>query len=222
MSHNDPSHDAHHIARVVSLSATLLHRQKELNASHQEDTFPSLNEELIHLAALTHDLTDYKYLPAGTTASSAEQSLHALLLTHGVPAPLAGKTVRLVGLVSHSKEMTPTGGAAVVAALDATSAEGVYIPELAIVQDADRMDAIGAVGVGRCFTYRGSLFERNKTKGMESGGNGLEEAMEHFRDGLIAKGTMMKSDAGKEMAKVRLERIKVFMGWWTEETGWEC
>ena len=78
-------------------------------------------------------------------------------------------------------------------------------PELAIVQDADRLDALGAPGIARCVAY-------NAVKGRK-----LEDAVEHFEEKLVRLEGLMKTETGKEMARVRTERLRVFMGWWEEE-----
>ena len=82
------------------------------------------------------------------------------------------------------------------------------IPELAIVQDADRLDAIGAIGIGRCFTFGGA-------KGVRS----LKDSMDHFEDKLLKLKAMMKTNSGKAMAEERSSRIREFMGWWQDEVG---
>lgn len=83
-------------------------------------------------------------------------------------------------------------------------------PELAIVQDADRLDALGAVGIARCFTYLGA-------KGRGKGSWELEEAIEHFGEKLEKLEGMMKTESGREMARVRTERLREFRKWWVEE-----
>lgn len=80
-------------------------------------------------------------------------------------------------------------------------------PELAIVQDADRLDAIGAIGVGRAFTY-GSAKER---------GGGMNETIAHFTEKLDRLEGMMKTGQGKRLAVQRGERLRQFRGWWEEE-----
>ena len=82
-------------------------------------------------------------------------------------------------------------------------------PELGIVQDADRLDAIGAVGIGRTFTYGGV-----KNRG---GDGGMEITLRHFDEKLLALEGMMKTGEGKKLARERTERLSVFKKWWEEE-----
>lgn len=81
-------------------------------------------------------------------------------------------------------------------------------PELAVVQDADRLDAIGAVGIARCFAF-GSAKKPER---------GLEGCVDHFEDKLARLEGMMKTEMGKEMARERTRRIKEFERWWRDET----
>ena len=60
-----------------------------------------------------------------------------------------------------------------------------------IVQDADRLDAMGAVGIARTFAYGGS------------NGRPFEESIRHFHDKLLRLKDLMNTDKGREMAESR-------------------
>lgn len=68
------------------------------------------------------------------------------------------------------------------------------------------MDAIGAVGIGRCFGFGGA-----KDRPMD-------DTMRHFDDKLIRIEGIMKTETGKKMARERCERLETFKSWWKEET----
>lgn len=174
------------------------------------------DETVVVLAALMHDLFDKKYsLPSNTLPAVVEgdgeenPGVKELLLTHGASPLLASKVERIVMHVSYSTERSNPG---VVERL--IYQDGLI--ELGIVQDADRLDALGAIGIGRCFTFLGA-------KGTEKLKPGevweMESAIAHFGEKLERLEGMMKTGTGREMARVRTERLRVFRGWWEEEVG---
>jgi uncharacterized protein len=181
----DASHDFNHVQRVVSNSITIFEAERPQQ--------PQLNFFLVILGALLHDVEDKKY-----TTKSASSILTDVLYQHHVDQKVNPDVVKeLVDGVSYSSEIRDPG---------AVQSLIQRIPELAVVQDADRLDAIGAIGIGRCFTFGGAEHARS-----------LGDSIQHFEDKLLKLESMMKTEAGKRMAKERSRRIREFMSWWKDE-----
>ena len=68
-----------------------------------------------------------------------------------------------------------------------------------IVQDADRLDAIGAVGIARTFAYGGA------------NGRTLRESVQHFYDKLLLLRDMMNTETGKHLAVERHAFLEKFL-----------
>lgn len=195
MSKYDGSHDFHHIKRVVGLAHKLY---LEITTAEEESGMvekeSTLDLHVITLAALLHDVGDQKYLQPGQTG---ETLVLATLRGFGAPEDLALTVQRIVLAVSYSSEIKDPGHVEMMV--------GKY-PELAIVQDADRLDAIGAVGIGRTFTYGGA-----------KNAHDMGETIQHFDDKLVRLESMMKTAPGRRLARERTEKLNVFKGWWEEE-----
>lgn len=186
MSHYDGSHDFNHIQRVVHLAHTI--------QASSPPTAAATSPQIVTLAALLHDVGDRKYLKPGEDAS---RLVATVLLSLGASQALAEKVQAICLGVSYSSEVKdPARVAALI---------GEH-PELAVVQDADRLDAIGAVGVGRTFAFGGAR------------GRSLEDTIEHFGDKLVRLEGMMKTEAGRRMARERTERLLQMQEWWRLET----
>ena len=183
MAHYDPSHDFNHIERVVRL------------ANHIQAKTPGTDAYLVTLSALLHDVGDKKYLKEGEDGT---QLIANVLRSFGAPDDLADKVQVICLGVSYSSEVKDP---AAVTALIAQH------PELAVVQDADRLDAIGAVGIGRTFAFGGA---RNRD---------MSQTVDHFDEKLVRLAGMMKTDEGRAMAAERSHRIELMRAWWKEETG---
>ena len=205
MSGHDPSHNPPHVHRVVSLAMRILSAEQAL---HPEKGYSGA---VVKLAALLHDIGDRKYLPNLAEGSNAleldpKTMVQHALLQQGAPVELAVRVQTIVSHVSYSTECKdPT-------VIQRLIEEDGY-KELAIVQDADRLDAIGAIGIGRCFTFLGA--QGKKFAGPD--GWVMDNAIEHFADKLVKLESMMKTDTGRKMARARTERLNVFTSWWEEE-----
>lgn len=190
MSQNDASHNFEHIQRVVNLSQYIYSHSAEPLRQH-------LDVRLITLSALLHDVGDRKYLKSGEDPFTM---VHTLLRTLGAPEDLAARVQAICLGVSYSSEVKDP---------DRTRRLIGLHPELAVVQDADRLDSIGAIGVGRCFTFSGARTDSSS----------MEEAMGQVETRLLRVGEMMKTDVGRRLAKERSRRLRTFRDWWREEEG---
>lgn len=189
MSRYDCSHDFSHVSRVLALAQHILAGEVKIHPAKY------YNQQIVILAALLHDVGDHKYTLPG---ENSENLITDHLLKHGCSAKQAEEVKVVVDHVSFSNEIKhPQLVQAVLTAH----------PELAIVQDADRLDAIGAVGIGRCFAY-GAAKQPDR---------GLEGSILHFGDKLELLESMMKTETGRKLAKERTARLREFRRWWQEE-----
>jgi uncharacterized protein len=183
MNQYDGSHDYAHVERVLGLALSIA------STSPKPCDF-----RIVTLSALLHDVGDSKYLRPGENAHTMVQNV---LLSHGADAELASKVQTIVGAVSYSHE---------IANPDLVQKLLVEFPELGIVQDADRLDALGAVGIGRLFTFGGA-----------KGGRALDESIKIIETKLKKLESMMKTDVGRDMARDRTRRLMDFKAWWADE-----
>lgn len=87
-----------------------------------------------------------------------------------------------------------------------------------IVQDADRLDAIGYIGVARCFTYSGHVKRPMWTPGEkiclheseEAYRNTQSSALAHFDEKLLLLKDMMQTNSGRKAAESRHKKLEEF------------
>jgi uncharacterized protein len=151
-------------------------------------TEPAANEKIVCLAVLLHDVSDSKY---ATDKANEERILHELQLT----------AEEIAHIQSVIAEVSFNGGNE----LPATSLEAK------IVRDADRLDAIGAVGIARTFAYGGAkgrkLYDDAEEARIDMT---LEEyrakstaSVTHFYEKLLLLKDLMVTTKGREMAEAR-------------------
>ena len=80
-------------------------------------------------------------------------------------------------------------------------------PEGKVVQDADRLDAMGAIGVARTFAYGGEH------------GRSMAESVQHFYDKLLRLKELMNTVTGRQMAEQRHAFLEAFLREYFEEEG---
>ncbi|KAH8684628.1 hypothetical protein BGZ60DRAFT_397977 [Tricladium varicosporioides] len=193
MANYDASHDFEHIKRVVGTASTIYN---EIQISDEKDK-PELDPAIITLGALLHDIGDRKYIKKGEE-EKAKTMVEGKLLEFGASEELATKIQMICNGVSYTseKENRPP---AMKALID-------QYPELAVVQDADRLDAIGAVGVGRAFAYGGAKTDRS-----------MGDTIKLFDRKLLDIENKMKTRPGRRIAKERAEILRSFKREWLSE-----
>lgn len=126
LSDDGTGHDWWHVQRV---------RRNALRIAEQED----VDRFVVELAALLHDIADWKF--HGGDEEAGPRAARAWLERLELPEPTIAHICAIVAGVSFKGAGVPTPMA---------SREGM------VVQDADRLDALGAIGIARAFAYGGS------------------------------------------------------------------
>ena len=207
-SHYDPSHDYEHIQRVVAWTHKLYVAERNLEASlptsSEKDTAstslsPRVDVMTMYLGAMMHDVGEPKY------HNGIDQGvvIKELMMKHGASEDVARDVATLAVNVSFTQENTAT---------DKTLLESVLEkhPELAFVQDADRLDAIGVVGMGRCFEYGGANATR-RTQTLHMAVQLMDLRFQHYLD-------KFKTRAGKVAAEEKWEEMLRFREQWHKES----
>lgn len=182
-------HDWWHIARVWKLAV-------QIGQDAGADLF------VVELAALLHDIADWKLHDGDETAGprAARQWLEQLEVT---PAT--------IDHVSSIIERLSFKGAGVDDQMPSREGE--------IVQDADRLDAIGAIGIARAFAYGGYAGREiynpadppQRHDSVEAYKQGTGSTINHFYEKLLLLRDRMKTPAGRKLAESRHQFLKQFL-----------
>jgi len=190
-------HDWWHIYRVWKMA-------RKIGKKEKADMF------IVELGALLHDIADFKFYSGDDTVGprKASEWLRSLEVDD-----------EEIKKVSHIIDNVSFKGAKVKSKME--SLEGK------IVQDADRLDAIGAIGISRTFAFGGSkhrpLYEPNVKpiihKTFEEYKKGSASTINHFYEKLLHVKDLMNTDTGKEIAQERHRFVEGYLKRFLEE--WE-
>lgn len=190
----DASQDYDQICRVLILSNKILDTETVLRPEILYDSTIVKLSALLHSLAPKHGQANHTQNPLSFTHIPL-----SFLRSISCPAEIAHPVNDIANAVSSSTEKTSP--LLIQATLQAH-------PELAIVQDAHRLTSIGAIGIGRFFTFEGTAKGKNQN---------MNETMKHHLERCDVLVGMMKTQDGKRIAVVRREKIKIFSNWWDEE-----
>ena len=182
-------HDRFHIERVYKNALLIAESEK-------------CDMEIVQLGALLHDIADSKF--------------------HNGDESIGPKTARAF---LESEKVEPTIIDHVIAIIENISFKGGKVErqfssiELDIVQDADRLDAIGAIGIARTFNYGGfknrALYNPeiapNLTMTKEEYKNNEAPTINHFYEKLLLLKDKMNTQTGKQIAQDRHRYMEDFL-----------
>ncbi|TLY01262.1 MAG: HD domain-containing protein [Thaumarchaeota archaeon] len=183
----DSAHDFQHIKRVYKNAEVIGRRE-------------GADMKILLPAALLHDLVVYPKGSAKTSKSADDSADMAekLLKSFRYPQDKIDKICYCIRTHSYSKRLVP-------ATLEAK-----------ILQDADRLDALGAIGIARTFSVGGS--ERrsfyNPDDPFWKSSRELDDrewTLDHFRTKLLKLKDSMHTKTAKEMAQERARFMELFI-----------
>ena len=146
------------------------------------------NELYVDLGALLHDVDDHKLFN-----NKNNENARKFLVENDFDSEAIEDIVEIINSVSFTKNK-------------GTKPKTL---EACIVQDADRLDAIGAIGIARTFMYSGK-HER-----------GIEDSLKHFDEKLLLLKDMMNTDEAKRLAQKRDSFMKEFLSEINDELGYK-
>ncbi|HIE42894.1 MAG: HD domain-containing protein [Nitrospinaceae bacterium] len=188
-------HDWWHIYRVWNLAK---------NIAGQEEA----NLKIVELSALLHDIADWKFHDGDETMGP--KMARQFLLNNQVEREVIDPVIEIIASISYKGAGVPT---------PMKTLEGE------VVQDADRLDAIGAMGIARTFAYGGhknrlmyhpdeppvmhqSFEEYKKNKG---------HTINHFHEKLLLLKDRMNTTSALRLAEGRHQFMQAYLDQFYEE-----
>ncbi len=190
-------HDWFHIERVYKNSLLI---------AQEEDC----DIIVVQLGALLHDIADSKFHDGDETVGP--RTARAFLESQNVSEETIVHVINIIENISFK------GG---------NFEKTFNSKELEIVQDADRLDALGAIGIARCFNYGGfknrALYNPEIAPkfnmGKEEYKNSESPTLNHFYEKLLLLKDKMNTPTGKKIAEVRHQYMQDFLSQFLAE--WE-
>lgn len=142
---------------------------------------------IVQLAALLHDVDDHKLSPQ--TCENKDRAV-AFLKSHGVSDDRTEQIVKIISGISFSRNSGLPD-----------SLEGMC------VQDADRLDAIGALGIARTFAFGGSHGRAIH----DPEGKDETTSITHFYNKLLKLKDLMNTESGRRIAENRDSFMRQFL-----------
>lgn len=183
----DSAHDLAHILRVLAMARRIADEEGAHDAC------------VLTAAALFHDLVALPKNHPDRAQSSrlAAAAASDLLRTLGFPDDRIGAVAHAIEAHSFSAGIEP------------------LTPEARALQDADRLDALGAIGLARCFAVSGAL-----GRSLVDAEDPLAEhrplddgrwALDHFQVKLLRLPDLMRTAAGRRIGAERAAFVEAFM-----------
>jgi uncharacterized protein len=188
--HNaEGGHDWFHIERVYKNAILITKNEK-------------CDENIVKLSALLHDIADSKFHNGDETVGP--QLARKFLESENEAETTIQHVINIIENISYK------GG---------NFEKKFSSIELEIVQDADRLDAIGAIGIARTFNYGGfknrQLYNPeilpNLSMSKEEYKNSKAPTINHFYEKLLLLKDKMNTETGKKIAQERHYYMKTFL-----------
>ena len=182
-------HDWWHIYRVWQLAKNIAEQEK-------------VDLLVVELGALLHDIADSKFHDGDETIGPAMAA--TFLNQQNVNSAVVEHVTKIIEHISFK------GGNETVAFTS---------PELSVVQDADRLDAMGAVGIARAFNYGGfknrALYDPNILPDLNMNKEAYKKSdsptINHFYEKLLLLKDRMNTTTGRKMAEQRHEFLETYL-----------
>ncbi len=199
LAHAEGGHDWWHIHRVRKLAVSIAKQEQA-------------NMLVVELAALLHDIADAKF--NGGNEKEGPQMAADFLQSLGVDNEVIKHIVNIITYMSfkNSFEIVPFQSL-----------------EMHVVQDADRLDAIGAIGIARTFNYGGfknrviydpAIPPQVYTQ-KEAYKNSTAPTINHFYEKLLLLKDTIKTTYGKQLAEQRHAFMQQYLTQFFTEWGEE-
>ena len=189
LSGDGSGHDWWHIFRVWTLAKKIAVEEKA-------------QVEIVELGALLHDIADWKFHDGDDSIGPA--IAREFLNNHNVEPNLSDSVVEIISTVSYK-------GAGVATPMKTLEGK--------IVQDADRLDAIGALGIARTFAYGGYknrlIYHPDEKPVLHESYEDYKKneghTINHFYEKLLLLKERMNTNTGKRIAEGRHKFMQSFL-----------